>query len=434
MLLVYSNKITNRLSYVFKTIFTDILGVTIHLTDDVDEFKKSETPKINYSKSKIASELFFQSSTILFETGINEQNISVFEHNNNKCFFPVDEESVFPFDPFAASFYLITRYEEYLPHIRDHHDRFMVTESLAFQHDFLEIPLVNRWINEIKNVLQSNFQDLSFTDRKFNYISTIDVDNAFAYKHKGCLRILGGLLKSIFVTRDFKMRLNVLLNKQQDPYDTFDYQFSIHKKYDINPIYFLLLGDYAKNDKNIPIKNKKFQSLIKSISDYHQVGVHPSYLSNTNPAILTKEISRLKTITHKNITKSRQHFLKLNLPGTYRNLINNDIKEDYTMGYAETPGFRASICNSYYFYDLDTESETKLRIMPFTVMEASFQYYKKSSIDETIEKISELMDVVKEVNGTFASLWHNESLSDKGIWKGWKVVYEKMLEKSQSSH
>ena len=222
----------------------------------------------------------------------------------------------------------------------------------------------------------------------------------------------------------------MLLGKEQDPYDTFEYQHKIHKQYQISPIYFFLLGDYGVNDKNTPVKNKTFQSLIKSIADYSEVGIHPSYASNSNIETLTKEIKRLQEITHRNTSKSRQHFLKLNLPNTYRNLIDNDIKADYTMGYAEQAGFRASICSPFYFYDLDVETETKLLILPFTTMEATYQYYKKSTPEEASAHISKLMDIVKSVNGTFISVWHNESLCEEGIWKGWKIVYEKMLKES----
>jgi len=383
--------------------------------------------KINYSNSKLESGIFFQSSTILFESGINEQSISISEFDGNKCFFSVGAASELPFDPFAASFYLISRYEEYLPHIKDKHERFLASESLAFQNNFLETPIVNLWINKIEKIVSSH--NIEFPKRDFKYISTIDIDNAYAYKHKGFIRTLGGLIKS-FKSGDTSKRLKVLFGKGQDPYDTFEYQLEVHKQNNISPIYFFLLGDYALNDKNIPAKNQSFQSLIKSIADYAEVGIHPSYASNKDVGILTQEIKRLQNITHRNTTKSRQHFLKLNLPNTYRNLTDNDITCDYTMGYAEESGFRASICSPYYFYDLDTEVETKLKVFPFTVMEATYQYYKKSTPEETITHIIELMKKVKDVNGTFISVWHNESLSDKGIWHGWKIVYEKMLKES----
>ncbi|MBL4592813.1 MAG: polysaccharide deacetylase family protein [Flavobacteriales bacterium] len=430
MILIYSHKLTPRLRYIFKTIFIDVLQTQISFTDNAEEFEKSESVKINYSTSKLNSGLFFQSSSILFETGIKEQNINVFEFEEHQCFFSVGNDSEFSFDPFAASFYLISRYEEYLPHIKDNHERFLASESLAFQNKFLDKPLVNNWINEIAKRIENQSPEFRFPKRDFQFISTIDIDNAYAYKHKGFIRILGGLVKSLFKENNFNNRLKVIFGKKLDPYDTFNYQFEVHKKYNISPIYFFLLGDYGLNDKNIPVKNKTFQSLIKSISDYSEVGIHPSYASNNNIETLSKEIKRLQAITHRNVVKSRQHFLKLNLPNTYRNLIDNDIESDYTMGYAEQNGFRASICSPYYFYDLDTEVKTKLKIYPFTVMEATYQYYEHSTPEEAINYITELMTTVKEVNGTFISVWHNESLSDEGIWKGWKIVYEKMLKES----
>ena len=105
MILIYSHKITNRQRYIFKTIFTDVLLTDIEITDNIEGFEKFDGVKINYSNNKLDSGIFFQSSSILFETGINDQNISVFEFENNKCFFSVGRESVFRFDPFAASFY-----------------------------------------------------------------------------------------------------------------------------------------------------------------------------------------------------------------------------------------------------------------------------------------------------------------------------------------
>ena len=428
-MLIYTHKITNRLRYIFKTIFTDILLSDIEITDNKEHFESYEGAKINYSNSKLNSGIFFQSSSLLFETGINDQNISVFEFENNKCFFSVGRESVFPFDPFAASFYLISRYEEYLPHIKDQHERFVASESLALQHNFIEEPLVNIWANRIAQEIEKHYPNFKFPKRNFEFVSTLDIDNAYAYKNKGFLRMAGGLLKS-FSQGTFSERIKVLSNKEIDPYDTFNYQNQIHKTYNIKPIYFFLLGDYDVNDKNIPVKNKEFQSLIKSLADYHTIGIHPSYASNQNIETLQKEIKRLQDITHRNTTKSRQHFLKLNLPNTYRNLIDNDIIEDYTMGYAETCGFRASICSPYYFYDLDTEVSTKLKIVPFTVMEATLQYYNKLTPEQALTKIKTLIQKVKTVKGTFVSVWHNESLSDKDIWKGWQNVYEEMLKEA----
>jgi hypothetical protein len=409
--------------------FTDVLKAEVEFTDDIDSFNSYDGVKICYSTTKPDSGIFFQSSSLLFETGINEQNISIFEYENEKCFFSVGKESCLPFDPFAASFYLISRYEEYLPHIKDQHERFLSSESLAVQHKFLDVPLINIWINKIADIVESQSTSFKFPERHFEYLSTIDIDNAYAYKNKGFLRTIGGLLKSIS-QGNLSQRLKVLFGNAKDPYDTFDYLQEVHNQFNISPIYFFLLGDYGVNDKNIPVKNKQFQSLIKSVADYNGVGIHPSYASNDNIETLKKELNRLQEITHRNTVKSRQHFLKLNLPNTYRNLIDNDIEADYTMGYAETSGFRASIASPFFFYDLDTEVTTKLKVIPFTVMEATFQYYEKVGPEEALNKIKSLMQKVKDVKGTFVSVWHNESLCEEDIWKGWKMVYEQMIEEA----
>jgi len=430
MILVYSHKLTPRLKYIFKTIFTDILKTDIRFTGNIKEFENSEEIKINYSSSKLNSGIFFQPSTILFETEIKQQNISIIEFEGNPSLFPVSDESEFPFDPFAASFYLLSRYEEYLPHKKDEHGRFLASESLAYQNNFLDNPIINFWINEIAKKIESYYPNFKFPKRDFQFISTIDIDNAYAYKHKGFIRTFGALAKALLKEDDFSNRLKVIFGNSKDPYDTFSYQTTVHKKHNISPIYFFLLGDYAANDKNISAKNKTFQALIKSISSNNKIGIHPSYASNNNTEKITKEKNRLHNLSQKEIMRSRQHYLKLNLPHTYRNLINNKIREDHTMGFAEESGFRASICSPYYFYDLEKEEETTLQLFPFTVMEATFQYYKKTTPEKALERILKLMQKVKDVDGTFISVWHNESLSDEGIWKGWKIIYEKMLKES----
>ena len=190
----------------------------------------------------------------------------------------------------------------------------------------------------------------------------------------------------------------------------------------------MLLGEYGVNDKNVPPDSKKLRSLIKSLADYSEVGIHPSYGSNKNKNKFKKETIILNKILKREVTQSRQHFLILKLPSTYRNLIDLDIKDDYTMGYALQVGFRASICSPYYFYDLDMELSTSLVIHPFAVMDATLKYYMKVAPEEAMNYIKPLIEEVKAVNGTFISLWHNESLSENKLWLGWKKVYEQMVE------
>ena len=138
MLLVYSPKITPRLKYIFDHIFDVVLGITLQYTSSKEEYINNTTAKLNYSDQKIlAQELFFESTPLLFEKGLNPIEIEIVKWENTIAFFPTSNQSAIPFDFFAAAFYLITRYEEYLPHKRDIFDRYEASESLAYQHNFL---------------------------------------------------------------------------------------------------------------------------------------------------------------------------------------------------------------------------------------------------------------------------------------------------------
>jgi hypothetical protein len=166
------------------------------------------------------------------------------------------------------------------------------------------------------------------------------------------------------------------------------------------------------------------------MADYVQVGIHPSWASSKDSSKLPKEIKRLEIITNREITRSRQHFLKLDLPTTYRRLIDLGIREDYTMGYASQVGFRAGTSLPFYFYDLDMETQTQLLIHPFAVMDGTLNEYMELPVDDAQYLVKELMDRVKKVNGTFISLWHNETVSDNRHWQDWKQVYEFTIEQA----
>ncbi len=429
MLLIYSPSSSPRLRYILDVIFQDFLGIEYHLTSDADKFGFHSGPRLNYSEQALGNELFIYSTRLLFEKGIRDQQISVIDWQDTKAFFATHPKYRIPFDLFAASFYLLTRYEEYLPHRRDVHGRFDSRDSLAFQKGFLHKPVVDMYALELKTLILSAYPDFKFPERKFSFRSTIDIDNAWAYKEKGLLRTTGALLRSLvhFEFKELTERILVILGYRKDPYDTYDQLYAIQQEYGFKSIYFFLLGDYGENDKNVSTSRKKFQSLINSIADYNDVGIHPSYASNKMKTRIRLEQSRLQKIIKSNVSKSRQHFLKLEFPDTYRNLIECDITDDYTMGYAAEQGFRAGTCTSYRYYDLEYECMAPLRIHPFVVMDATLNFYKKVQPVEVMSNVTPLLKEVKKVNGTFTILWHNESLSEKKPWEGWNGVYEEIV-------
>ncbi len=84
---------------------------------------------------------------LLFRIGIQEQSFHVEEFKELPTFYQTNDNSDLPFDPFAASFYLVSRYEEYLPYQPDQFGRFPAKASVAYQNGFLKKPVVNHYAN-----------------------------------------------------------------------------------------------------------------------------------------------------------------------------------------------------------------------------------------------------------------------------------------------
>jgi len=430
MLLVYTHKNSNRLQYTLRTVLGDILGVEYNHTTNKDDFLRFQGPKLNYSPKAFSKEIFFCNIELLYQKGIDDFTIHILDHEGTKAPFPVyDSHSYLPFDPFAASFFMLSRYEEYLPYKKDSHGRFNAHDSIAYRYKFLKKPVVNIWAYQIKKILKKRFPDLHFKKRKFSFIPTYDIDVAFSYRSKGFMRSAGGYIKSLYSGnfRDILHRSKVLVGQKPDPYDTYSYQINLHKKYDLGPLYFILFGKYGKYDKNLSVNNKKFQTLIKHLADYAEVGIHPSYGAAKNLELMRDEVKKLAQVLKKEVKSSRMHYLKMDLPDTYRNLIAMEITDDYTMGFAAEPGFRAGTCDTFNFYDLDMDTETNLRIHPFTIMEGTLKDYKGIRPGEAIQYIKPLIDEVKSVDGTFISLWHNPTLNDEITEGGWRTPYEDMI-------
>ncbi len=429
MLLIYTHKITPRLKYIFKQIFKEFLDIEISFTTVVDEFMDHDGHKISYTMGPIGDELFFQSTSILFEQGVNDVEINVTEQDGTPIFFHVGKKSAMPFDVFGASFFLLSRYEEYLPHLRDDHNRFVSEDSLAFKNGFIKKPIVDIWVDQLYAILDEKFDFKEKRKKEFKFESTIDVSQVFKYSSKGLIRGLGGMFIDIFSLNLYKVYDRILSNLglRKDPYDSFSFLVRLQKKHNIKMSYFFLLANYSRYDRNISYNKTKLHSLIKSVGDRSNLGLHPSYFSNLMPEKFKIEKSRLENIAKFKINSSRQHFIKLQLPETYRYLIDIEIFNDYSMGYADNIGYRASTSENFYFYDLDLEIKTPLKVHPFMVSDYAMKKNLKLSPEKATKEITELLEYAKRTKSNFTSLFHNNSLGRDEEWEGWKNVYIDMV-------
>ncbi|MFV0593458.1 MAG: polysaccharide deacetylase family protein [Draconibacterium sp.] len=429
MILIYSEKITPRIEYISKLIFNQVLQAEVAFTKNSKDFQQHEGPKFNYSFQKFGDEFYIKPHRLMFQKALIKPTIHPVWYEGNKYFCESTQDSELPFDPLAASFYLVTRHEEYTDKNRDKLNRYTPQNSILLKYNLFQKPVVNIWARLLGQKLKEKYPELNFTETKFDFISSIDIDNAWAYKHKGFWRTGGALVKSFFRNRsEFKARINVVSGKSKDPYDTYDYLDTVFAGNEEKVKFFFLMGDWGRYDKNISSRNKHYKKLIRATKEKYDIALHPSFSSSKkgNRKKTRIERIRLEKIIKSNILKSRQHFLRLELPKSYRRLIKSGIIEDYTMGFSCLHGFRAGICTPYYFYDLERETATNLLVVPFQVMDGTFKHYLKLSPDKAFEEIKKIMTEVKNVGGTFVSVWHNETVNDLGIWEGYREVFEKM--------
>lgn len=428
MIFIHVPQITSRVKYTFRFLFEEMMGLPCTLTTDKEEFLNSPLPKFAYGNEPIKDTLSFKAHPLLFETDIYKQKIEFRQWRQLPVFFSVDNEEL-PFDLFASAFFLISRYEEYLPQGRDHHNRFRSEESTSYKGGFLDRPIIDVWVKEFKGILKEKFPSLSFPPVQFSFTPTVDIDNAYAYKYKGGLRITLNLLKKLaqFKFKKFSERIAVHAGYKKDPYDSYEKLLRIHKTYKIQPLYFILLGDYGKYDRNLSYDNKKFIDLIRSLQRYAHIGLHPSYKSNGGNGQLVKEKKRLEKILGSTVEKSRQHYIKLEFPTTYRSLLEQGIKEDYSMGFPSKVGFRAGTSTPFYFFDLGKNESTSLKIFPFVMMDSTLKYYMKCRSKEVIPYMTPIIEEMKRVGGNFVFVFHNESLGESKMWKNWGDMYEKII-------
>ncbi len=431
-LLLYSKTISTRLTYVCQQVFSDWLGLSVRYTNSIAAYQNHIGIKVNYSDNSLSSNDFFLAkNTLLFENNIKNRPLFPILYNKIPALFQIDRpDAVFPFDLLATIFFHLSRYEEYWAFKADRHGRFPASESWAYQNGCLQRPIVNLLVAELKKELKKRFPSIIFKKQVFQFQPTYDIDMAWAFRHKGWKRAIGGyvndLTKGQFLS--LKNRLKTHFGLQIDPFQKFDFLANLSRKFDLAPIYFFLLGDYGLYDKNNSVASTAFKNLIQELSLNNQIGTHPSYQSIGNLPIIKKEKQRLAAITNQEIHRSRQHYLTLYFPKTYQLLIENGITEDYSMGYAMDTGFRAGTALPFFWYDLEKETATNLRIHPFQVMEVTLKEYLHLTPAAAKERIQQLIANTKAVDGVFCSLWHNSSFSELDGWNDWEQVYVDMIE------
>ncbi|MBX6380370.1 MAG: hypothetical protein IRZ01_06800 [Thermoflavifilum aggregans] len=419
---IFTSRLTPRLQYVGRFILEQQMGLQVKwVLQPPDHLSEAW---INYTHASYANAFNITPHSLLFETGIRQQNIAFCNKDSLKAFFPCASAADFPFDIFAATFYLLSRYEEYLSPEQDQHGRFPATASIAYQQKFLDEPIVHHWIQAFQHALRSKFPFLKFRSPVSCFIPTYDVDMAFAYRGKPLFRQIGAAVRDMLRRRfsEITLRWRVLTSQTKDPYDVFEWLNCIHEFHHLQPIYFFPVGKYGRYDKQIAPTQALYRQLIVSTASSFTTGIHLSYASFLNEKKIKHEIGVFASVTGFQPQHNRFHYLRFRMPDSYRQLLSAGIMHDYSMGYSTHAGFRAGVADAFFWYDLMAEQETALQIHSFCWMDTSV-VQAQSLPDSYAEQIWMMWEKIRAVGGICMLVLHPNYFSEYGRFRGYRQAY-----------
>ena len=432
---VYSARSSTRLKFALDWLLKERLQLNYRITGAGEEVKN--LPFFIAYGAALPHSVSIPDAGLLWQTDLQIQEPRTAVWNDVPVLFAMEQPgTTLPFDLFSAIFYLLSRYEEYYPFPADKHGRYPATSSILYLKGWLQRPIVDEWVAAFRRRLQAA-SGIHIPETHFSYQPTYDIDMAYSHLHKGAGRIIGAYMRALLKgdVKQISERTQVLKNKQKDPYDSFRWLRQLHKEYDCKPVYFILSATKTTAyDKNIHPQHPAMMRVIKNLAKEGAIGIHPSYYSEQNDG-LSKEKKLLELIASRGTTISRQHYIKIKNPDTWRLLLANDITDDYSMGYGAHLGFRAGTGNSFLWYDLQQEKITTLRIHPFCFMDTTAHFEAQLSATDAFARLEDMCKRLEQTGSTLVTVFHNFSVGTSNEWKGWRQAYEHfMQEKMQRVH
>jgi len=390
------------------------------VTDSADEVKAYEGIVITYADQPLKG-IHIVPAGLLWETGVEPG----FKLPIQKLAVDLVKEG---YDLLSAVFWFISRYEEWQPFKVDAHDRFGHQQSILYATHETNLPVVDIWLSALRQQIEAKYITLQLPPRVFRIVSTIDVDNLFAYTHKSVWRALGAHFKDLLLGRKpfIAERKAVRQGTKKDPFDVYEEVSKFCQVQHIPLFWFFLLRSGTKYDRTVTQSRAFERPIHEALSSGAKVGLHPSYYSPYNPGQLGAEFDLFEKISRQPAVYSRQHYLRYDIRWTPFTLQQFGIQADFTMGYAEVAGFRAGTTQVFNFYDFENECATALKCVPFCAMDGAYF----ATVDDAMKALKSLRlmaETIRQTGGNFITVFHERSF-DEVLYPGYRQVYFKLYE------
>lgn len=418
---VYVEQPSPRAWYTLHHVLERMLGWSIERHDDITSFRASGSPKLFYGTAEELGAFNVRPEGLLAEWIPRASDPATVRLPGSTALFPVSGGHM-SFDVFAASFWMLSRMEEYVLERKDEHGRVLTADLFASRHGFLDVPVVDDWALLFARAWHEHDERVPMPVRRYSHVFTMDVDNGFAYLGRPWWRTMGAHLRAVLENRKGEMtaRRQVLSGRSPDPFDIYAGLRQWTEDLADRRLIFWLTAPRGKHDHAVPTSFPLLLERMKECAAWAEIGIHPSYDSSARPELIAHQRTELAKASGVAVDISRQHFLRVGKYELYAELLRLGVLEDHSMGLHDELGFRAGTCTPFKWYDLRNEAATELDIWPHTVMDNTLHRKLKLSPAEGAVAAKRMVDKVRAVQGTFIGLWHESYLSDHLDAKGWR--------------
>lgn len=336
---------------------------------------------------------------------------------------------VFHVDIIAATFFMLTRWEETVSPVKDEHDRFPATASVAYRQGFLSRPIIDEYALILRAWLRVLLPDWQPQAGEFSVKLSHDIDHLRQFPgHYSALRTLAHYLVKQYNPRKAVESLREALIQTVAPSCT-AFVRGIHALMRIsqqfgfnNDAFYFMSARPSPRENEYTIASPLVRTLVREIQkEGFEIGLHAGYHSARDPQALRAQRDRLANLLGETQFGGRQHYLRFHAPGTWRNWEEAELSYDATLGYADHEGFRGGTCRRYQPFDCEQDRRMRIWEEPLVAMDGTLRSARNMTPAHALERVKDLADRCRWAEGTFTLLWHNSSLS--GEWTPWVQTY-----------
>ncbi len=344
-----------------------------------------------------------------------------------------DEHTVvFYADILAATFFMLSRWEETVVPVRDQHDRFPATASVAYRQGFLDRPIVDEYALILQAWLKTLVPQWTPEPRSFSVRLSHDIDQVQRFPGTWqAVRTLGGdIIKRRSLAAAIDTARSYMACRGSHDRDPFIQAISelagLSERYGFTSSFYFMGAGRSDFDSGYDPASPAVRSCIDTLRNRgHEIGFHPGYYTFDKPDRFQQEKAAFDRVMNGERYGGRQHFLRFGTPVTWRCWEEAGMLYDSTMTYADHEGFRCGTCHPFRPFDIERDRELDVLEIPLIIMDGTLRNYRNLSPEQAENVILKLAERCKQVNGTFTLLWHNSALC--GDWSPWAQAYRSVL-------